>query len=501
VSRKWKPYGDPQDPGAWLTLTNAYPTPYGTYRCAPVQSAFFSAGAGPATPGTTLSAWCGLNVNGGVVGYVGTTTKLYEITSASLGTFTDRSKGGGYTVSGGEQWRFVHFGNITITCSTDFSGPPPQARDSTGSSAFADLGGSPPQAKILVVQSNAVVMLNYDDGVNVYGDGWWASDVGDHTTWTPGSGNEAANGRILSHPGAITAALPFGDHIVVWKRSSMHRLRYAGSPVYWVTEDIARGVGVLGMGAVTNCGDFIHFITERGSYIYDGAGIRPVGSDGLYKYGASTSDLPLYSPASSGVQGGLHYPGSGAIAYGNGDGVVPYNLISERYGKVAPTNSSGSALTSHVPLAGDAEARKAFLGGGGHAEFGSGGYVMVNLSANPCITCDDTANSNVITSTLGTGYIGNERVITQISRIVPMWTATEGKSYSLSSANGAYSCVVNHNSVPFGSGTNLTSVNSSTSQHRFDSLIAARFIKATITALYDYEVADVFFDPKTAGTN
>jgi hypothetical protein len=263
--RKWKPFGSRRDPSIYTAISNLYPTARGSYRAGPLFTGRGSAGAGPATPGTTLSAWVGVGPNA-LGGYVGTTTKVYSIDVIGTGSFTDRSSGA-YATSAAHC--FAHYGNICIKAdlanNTEF-------RDSSGVSNFAALAGAP-KAKFVVVQSNVVLLLNINDGTAKQ-DGYYTSDVGDYTNWTT---LEASNNRILGRAGALTAAIAFRDRVLVFKQNSMWWLTYVGSPSYWRVDLISDAHGVAFPGQVANCGDFVVFIGPNGAYIFDGASFKDIG--------------------------------------------------------------------------------------------------------------------------------------------------------------------------------------------------------------------------------
>jgi hypothetical protein len=172
--RKYAPNADPTRSDIWTSVANMIPNVRGNYMTANVGVTI--TGAGPATPGTTLRAWVGLLPSGATQAYTGTTTKLY---ATDYTTFTDRSKGGGYSNTATD-WNFTQFGNFTIaTNNVD----PIQVRDATGVAAFADLAGTPPTtAKIVLTQSNAVLAFNTNSG----GQYWAASDVLNQANWTTG---------------------------------------------------------------------------------------------------------------------------------------------------------------------------------------------------------------------------------------------------------------------------------------------------------------------------
>ncbi len=335
MSRKWRPRAwRPSDGNsAWGDISNMRPDSLGNYLTPPVFSQ--TVGAGPATPGTTLTAWSAFRPDGVSVARLGTTTKLYDITA--LAAFSDVSRGGGYTNTA-TAWSFAQFGNYNIaTNGVDV----PQVQDTTLGGAYAALGGTPPTtAKIAVIQSNVLLFFNTNSG----GHYWAASDVGSHIIWTTG---DATTGFIAHRPGAITAAIAFKDVVIVFKKSSVYRMRYVGAPLKWTVELIADGIGTDAQGGVAVCGDVLVFVGTFGQYIFDGATFRPA-DDGFYGVGVASyptaTGLPLYLPLSSEV-----------IFPWDGDGsVYVYNLKSDRWGKYKIYRTgSATALTAYRLVSGD----------------------------------------------------------------------------------------------------------------------------------------------------
>src|ERR1700738_4768331 len=87
---------------------------------------------------------------------VSTATKLYQMNNTTF-TWTDVSKGGGSysSVPTGDQWQFAQFNNFVFAVQINTV---PQVFDLTSSTAFADLGGSPPQARYIAVVNRFVVL-------------------------------------------------------------------------------------------------------------------------------------------------------------------------------------------------------------------------------------------------------------------------------------------------------------------------------------------------------
>lgn len=487
--RKWQPYGNPRDPGALISITNLYPTESGTYRPGPTFTAKGTAAAGPATPGTTYAAWCGLKVDGTGVGYVGTSTKLYEISTLSTGSFTDRSKGGGYS---GSSWCFAQFGNISIATNLDDA---VQSRDATGSSAFADLAGTPPKAKIVVTQSNCVLLFNTNGGT-AYQDGYATSDVGDHTNWTTG---EAVSGRILTRPGPITAAVAVRDEVIVFKRNSIFRMKYEGAPLFWSVTLLADGIGTSRPSMVASCGDFIFFMGDAGAFIYDGATFRPM-SEGFDNLG--TFVLPAYATGRG--QSALFLQNSGHVIFepplsgtgGTTTTALVYNIASNKFGLISVgVDKYGYALLVGDPRA--VEQIATYYSFGGHSAT-SNAVNLINLSDNPCVICDDGGVTQTWSATFQ--LFGDETGVTNLTRTIPIWTATSGHTYTLPAAGSFTSTVTTYTSgAKNGSATAISNAPSSTALHRFDYNFSARFFDVSISGSSDMELDDVLFMVKQAG--
>ena len=455
-----------------------FPTEAGTYRTANAFATYGTAAAGPASPGTTLTSWFGRTVDGTLVGYVGTSTKLYRGTSSdfSAGSFTDASAAA-YTAS---TWSFCQFGNITIAASL---GNAVQSRDATGGSAFANLAGSPPVAKICVTQSNCVLLFNLTGAAHSFA----VSDVGDHTNWS--TLEAVASTPILHRAGPITAAVAFQDYVLAWKSSSVYRLRYVGSPVYWTVELIADGIGAARMGSVCNCGSFVIFTGVQGAYIYDGASFRNIGD------GFTASGSHVLEDAGSDTSPAIYYQATNQVLFKSSvtQGFFVYSINADAWGKFLPyASSDGSALSGFVPVGSDVGALTYPLG------LGDGSLVILNLSANPCVRSDTAESSNTVAATLSTTLIGRPDGFTNFDRLYLQLDKTSGWSFTQPTATQLTVTPYTSDS-PSGTETTVTAVNSSTNSLRFDFNTSARFARFDLGLNYACEVADVTVRSKPAG--
>lgn len=264
--RKWQDLATYNDEGSWYDVDGMWPTVRGSYE----NIDFLSSGTEVTATGSgaVSYAWCA-NALSAQREYVVDTGKIWQY---SGGAFTDRT--GGVTI--GSYPMMAQYGDVTICV----MGNAITTVYSTGGN-FAALAGAP-KGEIVAVASNAVLIFNTDTDK----DGWHASDVGDYTNWSSG---ESASGRIITTPGPITAAVTFGNDVIVFKPNAMYRMRYVGGIVKWAIELISVGVGVqepavyqpqeakyyacAGNSGVLFCGFYRSALSTAYVYFYDGASL------------------------------------------------------------------------------------------------------------------------------------------------------------------------------------------------------------------------------------
>ena len=131
-----------------------------------------------------------------------TATKLYELIG---GVWTDVSRATAYNAGVDARWMIAQFGNSTLAAN---KGDKIQRSTGTGV-AFADIATAP-KAEIIFSVGSQVMALNTNDGTDKP-DGWHSSALNDDTDWTPSLITQAASGRLVSTPGAITAGMRLGE--------------------------------------------------------------------------------------------------------------------------------------------------------------------------------------------------------------------------------------------------------------------------------------------------
>lgn len=202
--------------------------------------------------------------------FIGGASKLQE---GSGGSWSDVSKGGGYTASS-NRWRFAQFGNDSLAVNKTV------AIQRSTSTTFASL--TAPKADLIAVAEGFVLAANCDDtgaGLGTsYGDQtdrWWCSGYNDDATWTPSLTAQCATGRLVSAPGPIRALRRLGSNVIAYKDRAIFVGSYVGaSSGVWAWQLVAGDVGCASHEAVANIGTAHLFIGETDLYQFDG--VRPV---------------------------------------------------------------------------------------------------------------------------------------------------------------------------------------------------------------------------------
>lgn len=481
--RKWQPYSDARRQDIWLDVSNAVPTQYGTYRNAPG----FLGGGSQVAGQTTLSAWQGALPSGSLTKVAGTTAGGGSATDSKLytwsgTTFTDRSLAGDYTDSA-TYWSFAQYGIYTLASNgVDAI----QVRDATGVAAFANLGGTPPStAKYLVVQSNAVLAFNTNSG----GQYWAASDIGNHANWTTG---EAASGPINHRPGAITAAAAFRDEVIVFKEDSCYRMRYVGSPVFWIVDLISDKYGAMGPGSVAVCGDFIAVCDyKNGAYAFDGSGFRRL-DEGIKSFLIASANTPIAAQYFRNQETILWNVPTAAF--------LVYNVRADAWGKfTAQQPDSDSNTPTHVLMTGN-----------GIYDCMRGVTLIQTDNNDPVLTSfqeDEAAGSNntALDGYVTTSLFGQHGAVTFIDRLTPALKTPDSIVATTNvPAATALTCTPYYQSNPEGTATSRSAVSCSTAgEKRFDvsgtgSSAPWQKFKITFTNT-PWEIDDVIVSSKVSG--
>ena len=255
---EYRPDVSDYDQASTSEIVNALPRGDGY---GPMQDfAAYSAGL----PGPCRGFFKAIKTDGSVAIFAATATKLYQLNNTSQ-SWTDVSAGGGSyaSVSSTDQWQFVQYINYVIAVQANVA---PQYFDLTASTAFANLPGSPPQARYVSVVGDFVVLTGLLN--NPYRVQW--SALGDPTTWT--AGINSSDFQDLPD-GGIVRGVAGGEFGNIFQDTAIRRLIYApGSPVIFQIERISDDRGLYAPYSLIRSGDQVFFLGPQGFQQMDPAG-------------------------------------------------------------------------------------------------------------------------------------------------------------------------------------------------------------------------------------
>jgi hypothetical protein len=216
--------------------------------------------------------------SGNVKVFAGDTGKLYEF-NAGTSNLDDISKGGGYSLTDSERWRFVQFGTSVIVA----GGVAETLQEFTlgTDSAFADLGGTPPKADFIAVVRDQVWTANIDEGSGRVPFRVRWSGINNSTQWTVGT--DQADFQDIPDAGAITG-LVGGEYATILMEKAIVRASYVGTPLIYQIDKVETARGCTFSGSVSHIGNTVFFLNEDGFYAFDGTKSVPIGAEKVNKF-------------------------------------------------------------------------------------------------------------------------------------------------------------------------------------------------------------------------
>jgi hypothetical protein len=190
--------------------------------------------------------------------FAGTSTKLYQLDNTTL-TWTDVSLGGGSysALSSDANWHFAQFNNSIIAVQANAA---PQVVDvsSASGTAFAALGGSPPQAAYITTVNRFVVLsglLNNPNRIQ------W-SGLNATTTWT--SGTTYSDYQDLPDGGNIKGVVG-GELGLIVQDNALRRMVFSpGSDIVFQIDRIGKDLGAISADSICETGGVVYFLSARG---------------------------------------------------------------------------------------------------------------------------------------------------------------------------------------------------------------------------------------------
>ena len=254
--------------GGATIAKNVLPAPDKSYRSLSSQSAVSGA-----LTARCQGAFAAQQADGVVALFAGDVSKLYKFDTSDA-SFGDVSNGT-YSVVTDENWEFTQFGTTVIAVA---GGENPQAWTLGSSSAFADLGGSPPTARHVAIVRDFVVLGNTAGGTNQVR---WSA-IGDETSWST-SATTQADQQDIKGPGGWVQKIVGGEYGTIFLEHEIHRMTYVGSPLVFRFDLLEKTRGTPYPGSVAALGRDVFYISDDGFYVWNGTSSTPIGTDRVDK--------------------------------------------------------------------------------------------------------------------------------------------------------------------------------------------------------------------------
>jgi hypothetical protein len=291
----------------------------------------------------------------GTVYYViaaGLTSGAFEVSVTPGGTAVATSSAGSGTHSmtylysalpSTDQWAFAQFGDTVVAAQANTT---PQAFVLSTSSAFADLGGSPPAAKSVAVVGRFLVLSGLTSNLRRV---QW-SDLDNIIQWTAGTG---FSNTVDLPDGGVVRGVAGGEFGVIFQESVIRRMVYVpGAKPAFQIERVTEDKGLLGTYSIARAGEKIFFVTQQGFYEYEPAtGLVPIGKERVDRTFLADVDLAstLLLIGASDPSGTRAYWAYKSVRSSNAaafDTIIAYDYGLQRWSP--PLAVSGEFLSSMV---------------------------------------------------------------------------------------------------------------------------------------------------------
>ncbi len=238
-----------------LVAANTYPGARG-YRPVGQFVQVAPAGAANFLGAATFTAPRGENI---IIG--GTASNLYRVSAGAWSSI-----GSGYTTLG--RWRFAQFGGLAIA--TNDANPLQKIDLDTG--AVSILGGNPPTFRMLAVVKDFLVGGVLNGRANELG--WCA--INNAEDWT--FGQNQSDYQIMPSGGDINGLFG-GEFGLILQRNRITRMEYVGGNEIFVINEISTNFGCVSPHSVVQHGQIGCFLSDNGFMMWDGASLKPIGSE------------------------------------------------------------------------------------------------------------------------------------------------------------------------------------------------------------------------------
>lgn len=262
----WEPDRGPFNPDTIDTVSNFNPLANGWGPFPDLEAVGSSLGA------QCLGCWPARKSDGSFRLYAGTAAGLFLFDTATQ-TWSDVSKVGGYNVSAGHMWQAIQFGTKFIVVNLE---DPPQVVDVDAGGSFADLAGSPPQAKFIWVAGDFVVLGYLKVGATEYPNRIHWSGLNDATYWTIDR-TKGSDRQDMPDGNEITGGFGFPGGARVFQRDAKRAMVYTGGQFIFEIRvlDATRGCPFPYSIVPISANDYVFWRTDG---VYRGDDNIPIGA-------------------------------------------------------------------------------------------------------------------------------------------------------------------------------------------------------------------------------
>ena len=280
--------------------------------------------------------------SGNITSFAGDETKLYKYLSNS---FTDVSGGTTFATPTDHQWEFTQFGNYVIASN---GANTPQVWQLDNSSAWANLGGSPPVFKhSAVVRSFLVSGWQPSNRNRIH----WSA-IGDHTGWTVGT-DQSDQATLYDTP-EITGIVG-GEFGIIFSVDKVFQLNFVGGSSIFQIRTIEQQRGCIAPGSLVTVGNTSYFLSQDGFASTNGETTELIGENRVDDFFDGSLDQANILRITSGHDPlnkliFWSYPSTNSSG-GNPDRIICYNYSADRWSYIeVATQFVGSAFTTGTTL-------------------------------------------------------------------------------------------------------------------------------------------------------
>jgi hypothetical protein len=252
--------------------------------------------------------------------YLGDASKLYHLESKIA---VDRSLLGGYALSGGDDWDFAQFGDFTVAVAGTEA---PQVHDMTpGSTAFANLGGSPPTDATSVARVGDFLMMGKKNVLH------WSA-FNNHADWVPDVGTQAGNQDLDQEKGDIKKIIGL-DYAAIFQERGIRRANYVGPPIIWDfgQDYVEKERGCISRHAAAAWGRIIYYVSDDGFYAFDGQASIPIGYGKVDDYFARNLNYSFRHKIRVSCVDKIFYVGFPSGSSANISEILAYSIPDQRW--------------------------------------------------------------------------------------------------------------------------------------------------------------------------